>query len=330
MKNNVPTTTIPAVSVSPLTDPSAANDGLKMLEMDMLSLDEKPFLALRTIVRLERSELIFHETSCRLRSYTKIDESLMSFSAIGPRAKGTVDGVAQRPDVLTLSAPGCEKEFVVEAGYNSISLMIPPDNFLEHLLARRPGAEFNMPIKYDFLSSPGVKTRTFYDLAKRIVQTARNNPTLFNENASVRLAANLEIYETLFELLSQLSPVELTQSDMTKRNHSRLIKTVVDYAEREIEEPLYISDLCRVAGVSERTLQYAFQEIMGMTPMAYLKILKLHRARDELRTASKKSTTVSNLAMKWGFWHFGDFSKSYKDRFHESPSETLRMSLALK
>ena len=97
-----------------------------------------------------------------------------------------------------------------------------------------------------------------------------------------------------------------------------------DYALTHTAERLYVTDLCEVAGVSERTLQYAFKEVMGMTPVAYLTRLRLHRVRQALRAATHGSTTVTTAALKWGFWHFGDFSRAYKTCFGELPSETLR------
>jgi AraC family ethanolamine operon transcriptional activator len=81
-----------------------------------------------------------------------------------------------------------------------------------------------------------------------------------------------------------------------------------------------VTDLCEAAEVSERTLQYAFKEVMGLTPVAYLTRLRLHRVRHALRTATQASTTVTAEALRWGFWHFGD----YKDCFAELPSDTLR------
>jgi transcriptional regulator GlxA family with amidase domain len=86
-----------------------------------------------------------------------------------------------------------------------------------------------------------------------------------------------------------------------------------------------VTDLCEAAGVSERTLQYAFKEVMGMTPVAYLTRLRLHRVRQALRAATHGSTTVTTEALRWGFWHFDDFSRAYKTCFGELPSETLRM-----
>jgi transcriptional regulator GlxA family with amidase domain len=71
-------------------------------------------------------------------------------------------------------------------------------------------------------------------------------------------------------------------------------------------------------------LEYAFQKILGMSPVAFLRRLRLHRVRLALRVGTPKTTTVSAEALKWGFWHFGDFSKAYKNCFDESPSHTLR------
>jgi len=63
---------------------------------------------------------------------------------------------------------------------------------------------------------------------------------------------------------------------------------------------------------------------MGLTPVAYLTRLRLHRVRRALLAATHGSATVSALALNWGFWHFGDFSRAYKECFGELPSETLR------
>ena len=87
---------------------------------------------------------------------------------------------------------------------------------------------------------------------------------------------------------------------------------------------LYVTDLCKAAGVSERTLEYAFKEVMGLTPVAYLVRLRLHRVRQGLLAAPLGSTTVSAQALNWGFWHFGEFTRAYKECFGELPSDTLR------
>ncbi len=92
----------------------------------------------------------------------------------------------------------------------------------------------------------------------------------------------------------------------------------------QVDAHLYVSDLCKAAGVSERTLEYAFKDVMGLTPVAYLIRLRLHRVRQGLLAATQGTTTVSIEALRWGFWHFGEFARAYKDCFGERPSDTLR------
>ena len=79
-----------------------------------------------------------------------------------------------------------------------------------------------------------------------------------------------------------------------------------------------------IVRLSERTLEYAFKEVMGLAPMAYLARLRLHRVRQALLAATNGPTTVAAAAVEWGFWHFGEFSRAYKECFGELPSETLR------
>ena len=108
--------------------------------------------------------------------------------------------------------------------------------------------------------------------------------------------------------------------------YSQIVKTCEDYTLNLEERRPYLSELCATANVSERTLQYAFHDIMGMSPLTYLHRLRLHRARDELRKSKSESTTVTEVAMNWGFWHFGEFSRTYKNCFGETPSSTLNRS----
>jgi transcriptional regulator GlxA family with amidase domain len=102
------------------------------------------------------------------------------------------------------------------------------------------------------------------------------------------------------------------------------VRRAEEYALARNGADLCVSDLCRVAGVSERTLDYAFKEVMGLTPVAYLTRLRLHRVRKALLAATPGSTTVSAQALTWGFWHFGEFSRAYRACFGELPSQTLQ------
>lgn len=103
-----------------------------------------------------------------------------------------------------------------------------------------------------------------------------------------------------------------------------LVKQAEDYMLSHLHQPLTLQDLCTAVGVKSRTLQTAFLAVYGTSPMAYLKIQRLHGARRRLQTANPKTHTVVGIATAWGFWHMGYFSRDYKQMFGEAPSQTLK------
>ena len=62
---------------------------------------------------------------------------------------------------------------------------------------------------------------------------------------------------------------------------------------------------------------------MHMTPVAYLRVMRLNRARAALLFNQPGNTTVTLVATHWGFLHMGRFARDYQALFHEKPSETL-------
>jgi len=149
------------------------------------------------------------------------------------------------------------------------------------------------------------------------VDLAARQPALFNDRKDERAAAQVEMVETLLATLGATRGFEPTRADHTHLSQTLVVKTVEDYALSRVDERVCVTDLCRAAAVSERALQYAFKEVMGLTPVAYLIRLRLHRVRQALLAATHGSTTVSAVALDWGFWHFGEFSRAYKDCFGE-------------
>ncbi|MGG7308923.1 helix-turn-helix domain-containing protein [Curtobacterium sp. AB451] len=87
---------------------------------------------------------------------------------------------------------------------------------------------------------------------------------------------------------------------------------------------LAATDIAAAADVSVRTLQEGFQRREGSTPMAYLRDLRLEKARLGLQLADPRETSVAMVAHSCGFRHMGRFSGSYRDAYGEYPGDTLR------
>lgn len=126
-------------------------------------------------------------------------------------------------------------------------------------------------------------------------------------------------------LLECLSTSQSIPESISTRRY-QLVKQAEDYMLSYIDRPLTLQDLCTAINAKSRTLQMAFLEVYGVSPMSYLKIQRLHGIRQALKTANPKTATVLGLATHWGFWHMGYFAHDYKQLFGETPSATLKQT----
>jgi AraC family transcriptional regulator, ethanolamine operon transcriptional activator len=314
----------PAVTVVEISDPTAAGAGIELIEQDAVQLQPMSFRARRVIVRLGASAVVFHSTNRRVRTRTSARRGLLAYVTFGPKSNGTVNGLPVGAGLMLAAAPDAEASFVTDAGYESITFMVRPDEIRAHLKARQREDEFRVPRGVETLQVGGDNARRLFEWGKRLVDTAARQPALFNERETERIAAHVELVELLLAILGTAHDFEPSRSDRTRQTQSLIVRMAEEFALSQTDDHLYVSDLCRVAAVSERTLEYAFKEVMGLTPVTYLIRVRLHRVRQALLAANQGSTTVSTEALNWGFWHFGEFSRAYKDCFGELPSDTLR------
>ena len=133
------------------------------------------------------------------------------------------------------------------------------------------------------------------------------------------------ILQDFIPLLIAALPAGSSSPSNTKfLRRSRLVKQANDYMQSHLDQALTLTDLCQALGTSSRALCYGFQEMFGISPMSYLKILRLKATHQLLKTANPAAITVTESATQFGFCHLGYFSRDYKQMFGELPSETLR------
>lgn len=102
------------------------------------------------------------------------------------------------------------------------------------------------------------------------------------------------------------------------------LRRVVDAVEADPARDLTLTDMARIASVSVRTLQELYRRHLDTTPTEHLRCTRLARVHQELRASEPTRTTVSAVARRWGFVHIGRFARTYRDRYGEPPSATLR------
>lgn len=106
----------------------------------------------------------------------------------------------------------------------------------------------------------------------------------------------------------------------------RRIQRAIDLVEAAPQAELSLADLAAAAGVTGRQLQRGFRETVGLSPMAYVRAVRLDRVHAELLEGAGR-VAVTDVAMRWGFFHLSRFAQQYRDRFGQLPSETVRQVL---
>lgn len=108
------------------------------------------------------------------------------------------------------------------------------------------------------------------------------------------------------------------------RSRRDLVARVMRFVGDNLHEPVSVAELSRLMGVSERTLRAAFQDVIGVSPKRYAIARRLQAAHDALSQAAPGATTVTDIAMTFGFFELGRFAGRYRNVFGEVPSQTLR------
>jgi AraC-like DNA-binding protein len=108
------------------------------------------------------------------------------------------------------------------------------------------------------------------------------------------------------------------------QHYNSIIDRFEAFLEANSDRPLYLTEICSTIGVAERTLRAACEEHLGMGPIRFLTLRRMHLARRALLCAEPAGSTVTRIATDYGFWELGRFSVAYRALFGESPLRTLR------
>jgi AraC-like DNA-binding protein len=136
-------------------------------------------------------------------------------------------------------------------------------------------------------------------------------------------ATRVTMRNAILEAIAQLGEQGAFSPDRAAAGrHTRIMLRFERLVEDSTDEPLTMSEICRRAGTSRRSLEAVVLERTGKSPWEYLRWRRLWRAH-ALLCQPDTGTTVTDVAFKLGFWHLGRFAAAYASTFGERPSLTL-------
>ncbi len=141
-------------------------------------------------------------------------------------------------------------------------------------------------------------------------------PLVASTTESMLAAVVLEAFPTT-------AAVELTATDRLDAK-PELLRRAISFIESSADCDVSVSDIAESVHVTPRALQYMFRKHLDMTPMEYLRRVRLDHAHRDLLRSDPADTTVSIIAARWGFAHTGRFAAMYRRAYGVNPSDSLR------
>jgi AraC family ethanolamine operon transcriptional activator len=225
---------------------------------------------------------------------------------------------------LFMMCPGSEGSLAVSDNSYLLGINIPKDRLRS--LTQLNQNSLSQPIDRLIGETRVIRfpERAYLDLIHAVKQihlhSRNNNPV----GASPMVLGELEELLIAGLCIGFDDQLAIDPDARARQNHVRHYHRALDYIHVHLTEPLGWETLCHQVGVSRRSLEYAFRNVSGVTPGQYIKLRRLAAARKMLVEADPAQTTVTSIALKYGFHHLGSFSIDYKSLYGESPSQTLQ------
>ncbi|AME28402.1 MULTISPECIES: AraC family transcriptional regulator [Burkholderiaceae] len=133
----------------------------------------------------------------------------------------------------------------------------------------------------------------------------------------------IEVERLLVTLLLAGQPHRSQENVRSSVLLPRTVRRAESYIAEHATESLKLLDIAEAAGVPVRTLLHSFRQFRGVSPMHLVREARMETAREMLQSA-RETDRVADIALICGFVNLGRFASVYREKFGESPSETLR------
>ncbi len=288
-----------------------------------LDAGPRPFETRLNFIKLANTDLVF--STCTAPHSVHLAASDLVRQHFPLRKSGhTCFGGTQFDISATENAvipPGIEAIHEYEADFEVFIFRVKPS-----ALQAKLSAVVGMPIarKIEFAMRSRFSNPSLQRL-KRLLEFMVTE--LDYEDGEVSPAALAEFEQLL--IIAFLFGNQHNFSDLMMREQPRpapwQVRAVEEYIEANWNRPITVEDLATAAGASTRSVFKAFREARDCSPMAFVKGVRLSRARRMLEHP-EPTTSVADVAFACGFLNPGHFATDYRRAFGELPSVTLASS----
>ncbi|MCB1679394.1 MAG: helix-turn-helix domain-containing protein [Halioglobus sp.] len=275
-------------------------------------------------LKLHSSEIYNCSFSSAIRG---ISEPLKSFQLMLPIQGHIVNRSANRnlavhPGFVSIQFPGSCADNCWQDNTRALVIRVGTAS-LEPFLSRRRLE--SPPSGRLLLSTTSGLGQSFQELLRQLYNCCESVPQSTEKGvpSAHNAIENLMLYCLALTIENQPVADAIPRMRDDTRKMPSSLRTTLEYIHANLDKPIVMSELAAVSGVSCRALQKSFAKHTGSGPLAFIRAARLDRVREQLLNVSPDNTTVTDTAMRWGFYHLGDFARYYLQKFGEHPSQTL-------
>ena len=201
-------------------------------------------------------------------------------------------------------------EAIIEEGKPLIGIVIKvsPQIIGEILFEMETAPPSSKQVSKTIYSSP--LSEEIVDACIRLIQTVDS------KNAK-RVLGPIFVKEILFHILNGDNGEILRELSNNNREFYQIARVINDIHEN-YSKPIAVQSLAKEAGMSPTAFHASFKAMTSISPLQYVKNVRLHKAKEFLQNEGEK---VNTTAMRVGYESSSQFSREYKRCFGISPAK---------
>jgi AraC-like DNA-binding protein len=230
-------------------------------------------------------------------------------------------GTEVGPDTLVFYSPGATQYQRSSGRFNWASMSLTPNDLHDasRLVYDRP---VEIPSEARYFTPRLERLERLRSLHRTAVSLASSSPHMLENHA---VARSLE-HDLTLGMVACIAQEDDKRFNRAWYRHRQIMRRFAQWLETNGDQPAHLLHVCADLGVPVRTLTLCCQEYLGMSPIRYLGLRRMTLARTALLRA-EPSTTITTVALNFGFVQLGRFAVNYRSLFGESPRATLAKSV---
>lgn len=314
---------MPRSATFTFNDPSPYQAAIRGGEVDVLVTARGQFSATLTQIDCDRLWMQhgFENLPRVVHSALSPNRAFVALLGDPNQAAAQYCGMEVSSDAIVVGGPGSSRHIRTCGPCRWSSMSLPPDDLSAASFALL-GRELR----------PGSLTRLVHPAPAHMALLVRLHAvTRHLAEAAPEVFTRPEVsraleHELVHAMVTCLSDDDQAEVGTGWRHHSVIIRRFEEVLAKHNNRPMYLAEICAAVGASQSTLRACCCEHLGMGPVHYLWLRRMHLARRALQ-GPDPAATVTKIATEHGFGELGRFAVQYRALFRELPSAILRRSL---